>query len=122
MIKISSQGYSLPFTSEPEPAIFRNNRSALDNADFVTKESLDLLDSGRVRKVDFPDVHTLNNRPWPTMAKNLILDLKYINKFLQVPKFKCEDIRLIKDTLNIGDFFFKFDICSGCHHIDMYPQ
>ena len=25
VIKILSQGYALPFTSEPEPAIFRNN-------------------------------------------------------------------------------------------------
>ena len=38
VIKILSQGYALPFTSEPEPALFRNNLSALHNADFVTKE------------------------------------------------------------------------------------
>ena len=106
VIKILSQGYALPFTSEPEPAIFRNNLSALHNADFVS------------------EVHTLNPL---SMADNgekrrLILDLKYINKFLQVPKFKCEDIRLIKDLFNIGDFFFKFDIRSGYHHVDIHPQ
>ena len=58
VIKIFSQGYALPFTSEPEPAIFRNNLSALHNyADFVTKEILDLLDSGRVREVDLSEIH-----------------------------------------------------------------
>ena len=46
-IKILNQGYALPFTSEPEPIIFRNNCSPLDNVDFVTKEILDLLDSER---------------------------------------------------------------------------
>ena len=52
----------------------------------------------------------------------LILDLRYINKFLQVPKFKCEDNRLIKDLFNTGDFFFKFDICSRYHHVDIHLQ
>ena len=52
----------------------------------------------------------------------LILDFRYINKFLQVPKYKCEDIRLIKDLFNIGDYFFKFDIRSGYHRIDIHPQ
>ena len=103
VIKILSQGYALPFTSEPEPSIFRNNFSALHNADFVTKEILDLLDSGRVREVNLSEVHTLNPL---SVADNgeklrLILDLRYINKFLQVPNFKCEDIRLIKDLFNI---------------------
>ena len=114
-IKVSSQGYALPFTSEPEPTTFRNNLSALDNTDFVTKEILDLLDSGRVREADFSEVHNLNPL---SVADNgdklgLILDLRYINKFLQVPKFKCKDIRLIKDQFNIWDFIFKFDIRSG---------
>ena len=53
VIKTLSQGYALPFTCEPEPAIFRNDLSALNNADFVTKEILDLLDSGRVRELTF---------------------------------------------------------------------
>ena len=114
----------MPFTSEPESVIFRNIRSALDNADFVTKEILDLLDSAKVRQADFSEVHTLNPL---SVANNgekhrLILDLKYIYKFLQGPKFRCEDIRLIKDLFNIGNFFFKFDFHSGYHHIDIHPQ
>ena len=63
VIKILNHGYALPFRSEPEPAIFRNNRSALDTTDFVIKELLDLLDSGRVREVDFSEVHILNPLP-----------------------------------------------------------
>ena len=124
VIKILSQGYALPFTSEPQPAIFRNNLSALDNTDFVTKEILDLLHSGRVRDVDFSEVHTLNSLSEADNGEKLrlILDLRYINKFLQVPKLKCENIRLVKNLFNIGDFFFKFDIRSGYHHVDIHPQ
>ena len=87
VIKILSQGYALPFTSEPEPAIFRNNLSALHNADFVTKEILDLLDSGRVREVDLSEVDTINPL---SVADNgeklrLILDLRYMNNFYKCP-------------------------------------
>ena len=96
VLKILSQGYALPFTSEPEPAIFRNHLSALDNANFVTKgildkRSLDLLDSGRVREIDFSEVHTLHPLSVVDNGEKLrlILDLRRINKFLQVPMFKC---------------------------------
>ena len=87
-------------------------------------EILDLLDSGRVREVDLSEVHTLNPL---CVADNgeklrLILDLRYINKFLQVPKFKCEDIRLIKDLFNIGDFFFKFHIRPCCFAQNLMNQ
>ena len=54
------EGYALPFTKEPEPASFNNNRLALNNREFVTGEILDLLSSGRIREVDIPEVHTIN--------------------------------------------------------------
>ena len=41
--RILKEGYALPFTNKPEPAFFNNNRSALNNREFVTKEILDLL-------------------------------------------------------------------------------
>ena len=56
--RILREGYALPFTKEPEPAFFNNNRSALNNREFVTKEILDLLSSGRIREVDISDRHT----------------------------------------------------------------
>ena len=36
--RILQEGYALPFTKEQEPASFNNNRSALNNREFVTKE------------------------------------------------------------------------------------
>ena len=121
--RILREGYALPFTKEPEPGFFNNNRSALNNREFVTKEILGLLSSGRIREVDISDVHTISPL---TVADNgeklrLILDLRHINQYLQVPKFKCEDIRLIQQLFSRGDFFFKFDIRSGYHHIDIHP-
>ena len=49
----------------------------------------------------------------------LILDLRYLNQFISVPKFKYEDIRCVRDLFEKGDYFFKFDIKSGYHHINI---
>ena len=49
----------------------------------------------------------------------LILDLRYLNSFLSVPKFKYEDVRTIRDLFDKGDFFFKFDIKHGYHHVNI---
>ena len=49
----------------------------------------------------------------------LILDCRHINSFLRVPRFKCDDIPTIRDLFEVGDYFFKFDIKSGYHHIDI---
>ena len=111
----------MTFISEPEPKIFQNNFSALRNKEFVTNEILDLFNSGRVREVSQNEIKVLNPL---TVADNgqklgLVLDCRHINSFLRVPRFKCDDIRTIRDLFEVGDYFFKFDIKSGYHHIDI---
>ena len=49
----------------------------------------------------------------------LILDLRYLNSFISVPNFKYEDIRTVKSLFNKGEYFFKVDIKSGYHHINI---
>ena len=49
----------------------------------------------------------------------LILDCRQVNSFLRVPRFKCDNIRTIRDLFEVGDYFFKFDIKSSYHHIDI---
>ena len=39
-----------------------------------------------------------------------------------MPKFKYEDIRTIKNIFNQGEFFFKVDIKSGYHHINILEE
>ena len=121
VLSILRDGYALSFISEPEPKIFQNNVSALRNKEFVTNEILDLLSSGRVREASQNKIEVLNPL---TVADNgqklrLILDCRHINSFLMVSKFRCDDIRTIRDLFEVGDYFFKFDIKSGYHHIDI---
>ena len=118
VLRIIKEGYALPFINEPEPADFKNNASAHKHSDFVTSEIKELLSSGRIREVSSGEVHVINPL---TVADNgnklrLILDCRYINQHLQIPKFKCEDIRTIRDLFQKDDYFFKCDIKQGYHH------
>ena len=121
ILEVIRKGYALPFVKEPEPAVFGNNQSAKNHPDFVTSEILRLLDQGCVKEVTRVEVHTINPLSVADNGKKLrlILDLRYINKHLRVQKFKYEDLRTFQNLFSKGDFFFKTDLKSGYHHLDI---
>ena len=49
--------------------------------------------------------------------RRLVIDLRYVNKFLQKSKFKYEGIDIAAQMLDKGDFLVTFDLKSGYHHI-----
>ena len=50
------------------------------------------------------------------------MDLRNINHHLFKNKFKCEDVSGVQEVLRPGDFMFSFDLRSGYHHIDIFPE
>ena len=54
--------------------------------------------------------------------KRLILDLRYINKFLWKDKIKFDDWKVAFSYLEKGNFMFSFDLKSGYHHIEIFPD
>ena len=52
----------------------------------------------------------------------LVLNLRYLNQFLYVVSFKYEDLRIAALMFEPKDFLFKFDLKSGYHHVDIYPD
>lgn len=54
--------------------------------------------------------------------KRLILDLRHIKKCIFKNKFRCEDISIVKEILNPGDFMFSFDLKSRYHHVEISPE
>ena len=44
----------IPFISTPKSAYFQNNRSAIQNSDFVQGANNDLLSSGRITELENP--------------------------------------------------------------------
>jgi hypothetical protein len=46
-------GYVIPFVNPPVSMYFKNNKSALDNSEFVDQAVSELVDSGCVHEVPF---------------------------------------------------------------------
>lgn len=42
-----------------------------------------------------------------------------MNEFLRIPKFKYEDLKNVVSFLEKDDYFIKFDVKSGYHHIEI---
>ena len=52
----------------------------------------------------------------------LILDLSYLNKFVWKQSVRYEDIRTVFDLFQSGYFVFTFDLKSGYHHVEIFPD
>ena len=122
ILNIIEFGYKLPLLTIPQPKVFSNNRSALNESDFVQCAILSLLESQCVKEVPVaPEiVNPLSVSVNRSGKKRLILDLRYVNKHLFKNKFKCEDIAVARELLGPSDFMFSFDLKSGYHHVDIF--
>ena len=83
------RGYTLPFVRLPELADLKNNRSSLSHAEFVEEAIQELLESGRIVETNVPPqvVNPLSVSVQANGKKRLILDLRYVNKFLRKMRF-----------------------------------
>ena len=122
VLNIINHGYILPFSSVPPPFYAKNNLSSLKHHDFVDKAILELVGKRLVKEVSL--------RPYCcnplTVAEGkklrLVLDLRHVNQYLMLTKFKYEDLKTIAEMLDEGDFFTTFDLTSGYHHVDIFPE
>ena len=93
VLNVIERGYLSPFVSFPEPAVFKTNRSSLSHAEFVEEAIQELVQSGRFVETKVPP-RVVN--PWSVSVqangkKRLVLDLRYVNKFLGKMHVKYED-------------------------------
>ena len=54
--------------------------------------------------------------------KRLVINLRYVNAFVQKQRFKYEDSRPALSLIQKGDCMCTFDLKSGYHHIDIHEQ
>jgi len=52
----------------------------------------------------------------------LVIDLRHVNKFLDFPKIKYEDLRTARQHLGEDYFFTTFDLKSGYHQISVREE
>ena len=122
ILNVIERGYLLPFVSFPEPAVFKNNRSSLSHADIVEDAIRDLVESGRVLHTEVLPwvVNPLSVSVQANGKKRLILDLRYVNKFLHKMHVKYEDWKTAMSYFARGAYMFSFDLKSGYHHVEIF--
>ena len=54
--------------------------------------------------------------------ERIILDLGYVNQHIFKQRVKFEDWRVGLDYFEKGSYFTKFDLKSGYHHLDIFPD
>ena len=102
----------------------KNNNSALEHSKFVREAIKELLAKGLiVQSLTAPDIiNPLTVATNKSGKKRLILDLRYVNKFLWKEKVKFEDWNEALSYFQKGDYMFSFDLKSGYHHIDIFHE
>ena len=122
VLNILRDGYLLPFTKTPPGFYAENNLSALKHADFVGEAVEKLLSSGFIAELPEP-AYCCNPLTVADKGKlRLVLDLRHINTYLVLKKFKYEDLKIVAEIFEQHDYFIRFDLTSGYHHIDIHPE
>ena len=117
-------GYKLPLLQIPPSFVATNNNSALQESEFVESAISELLSLECITEVFAPPaaINPLSVSIQKSGKKRLILDLRHVNQYLFKSKFRCEDVSIAREVLNPGDFVFSFDLKSGYHHVEIFPE
>jgi hypothetical protein len=126
VISIMSGGYQLPWLNGPPPGPFfqSNHPSAFEHADFVTEAVSILVATEAAIQVQFQPfiVSPLGVVPKGIDKLRMILDLRYINSFLKVQRFKYESVCEVAQLAKLKDYLLTIDLKSGYHHVDIHPE
>ena len=124
ILNVISQGYKIPFFQLPTPFYKVNNASACSNNSFVTIALNELLSLDLIEKIFCaPDIiNPLSVSTQRSGKQRLILDLRHVNTFIFKQKFKWEDLSVATQVFDKGFYLFKFDLKSGYHHIEIFPD
>ncbi|VDI11263.1 Hypothetical predicted protein [Mytilus galloprovincialis] len=121
IIDVIENGYKIPFKTEPQYAVIKNNRSSLNNKKFVQDEISNLLQKKCISEVhEVPQVVNPLTVAYNKSSKpRLVLDCRHINIHLFKFRFKYEDTKVAREMFQKDDFLFSFDLKSAYHHIEI---
>ena len=91
---------------------------------FFNEAISELIERGCVQEVLNPPkfINPLHVVHQSSGKCRLILDLSYLNKFIWKQSVRFEDIRTVFDLFQSGYFFLTFDLKSGYHHVEIFPD
>ena len=123
-LNVVEHGYVIPFVAETPMMFSKNNKSAFNHIEFVTKAIKELykLDIIEATKVPPKVVNPLTVSVQSSGKKRLILDLRLVNEYVEKLPVKYEDMRTALMFLQKGGYVYKFDLKSGYHHVDICQE
>ena len=54
--------------------------------------------------------------------RRLIVDMRYLNRHVQAPRFRYEDTADLKNVVQQGDLTYSLDLEAGFHHVSVHPD
>ena len=121
VLSIIESGYVLPLKSEPPVWAQKNQLSAKLKSEFVQASIEELLADSCIRRVEQkPHICSPLSVVESSAGKQrLVVNLRYLNRYLWKQKFKYEDLRTAMLLFEQDDYMFSFDLKSGYHHVDI---
>ena len=120
VLNVISEGYLLPLSREPNRFFAKNNQSSLKYKQSVSDAINKLLAEGLIEEVSAAS-YCCNPLTVADKGKlRLVLDLRHVNDCIIPKPFKYEDLKILAEMFQQGDFFVRFDLTSGYHHIDIH--
>ena len=124
ILNVISCGYRLEFLEIPDQIFLKNNKSALEHAQFAEKAILELVSKNLVTEMQKPPhcVNPLSVSAPHDKKPRLILDLRHVNSYIVKRKVKFEGVIEGLNFAKIGNYMVKYDLTSGYHHINIHPD
>ena len=117
-------GYRLPLKFIPPSHCQPNHKSSMVHQSFEEDAVENLVKNQCVLRVsERPHICS----PLSVVSNSVgklrpVLNLRYLNQYLHVLTFKYEDLRVAALLFDAEEYFFKFDLKSGYHHVDIHPD
>lgn len=117
-------GYKIFFKIILESVELKNNRFLLENVEFVLLEIEFLLVKNCILEVSIKlSVVNLFIVVYNRLGKfRLVLDCRYVNFYLYKYRYRYEDVEVVRDVFDIGDFVFIFDFKLVYYYIFIFVE
>ena len=123
VLKTLSEGHYSKLSSDIPKYERRNNNSYYEHESFGLKTVFSLIEKGRVEIVkEKPHIVNPLSVAVQRNKNRLILDCSYLNGYVEVPRFKYEDVNDALSYFKKNIFMFTWDLKDGYHQIRIHKD
>lgn len=123
IINTLTDGHKPTLSQEVPSYERRNNRSYYEYESLAVENILELIKKGKVELLDHKPhiVNPLSMVPQRNKIR-FVIDCSYLNQFVEVPKFKYEDVKEALNYFKEGSSMILWDLKNGYHAIKIHPE